>query len=75
MPKGYPITRCKVCGQPVHDRRELSVRGKHLACGARVQAEQIKQLVAHSGPHFDYWRERCMAAFANPRLDQPRPER
>jgi hypothetical protein len=25
--------------------------------------DEVRQLIAHNGPHFDHWRRRCLAAF------------
>lgn len=71
MPSGVPQTTCKICGGTVAERSELTARGKHLACSERKVREEIHQLVAHRGPHFDHWRARCIAAFGNPHLERP----
>lgn len=36
--------------------------------------ENHRELVAHSGPWFDYWRVRTLAAFGVVALDSGRPE-
>jgi len=64
------LTACKICGEPVADRSELTARGKHLECSEALVREEIHQLVAHRGPHFDHWRARCIAAFTNPHLER-----
>lgn len=35
--------------------------------------ENRRELVAHSGPHFDRWRSRTLAAFGIFALDESRP--
>jgi hypothetical protein len=69
MPTGHPIKACKACGRPVYDRSELTYRGYHVECGARVQRDYIDSLIAHSGPGFDHWRRRSLAALGVNVLD------
>jgi hypothetical protein len=63
MPKGYPYVACRGCEKPITDRAELSATGLCADCGPRIQREATLQLVHHSGPYFDHWRARCLAAF------------
>lgn len=36
--------------------------------------QEVRQLKDHSGPHFDHWRKRCMAAFGVGPVDDQRGE-
>lgn len=65
---------CRHCHTPVKDRAELSATGLCPQCGELILWDNVRQLIAHTGPRFDYWRERCLAAFSSPRLERP-PER
>jgi hypothetical protein len=73
VPKGYPLTECRHCHEPITERDELSVRGLHPDCAEERIRDNARQLVAHNGPYFEHWRERCRAAFNDPRLAEPRP--
>lgn len=75
MPKGYPYVKCRGCDRKIARREELSATGLCRECGPRIQREATLQLIAHHGPHFDHWRQRCIAAFTSPRLAQPHHER
>jgi len=41
----------------------LSARGRCEGCGRARNNENHEQLLAHSGPFFDHWRKRTLAAF------------
>ena len=71
MPRGVPLTCCKLCGNPVESRDELTASGYHQACAERKQADYINQLIEHRGPYFDHWRKRCLAAFGVALVDSP----
>ena len=63
MPTGVPIRACRHCGGPAEYRGQLTLSGYHIECAEARQREATRQLVAHSGPWFDHWRARCLAAF------------
>jgi hypothetical protein len=63
MPKGVPIRACRHCGRPAEYRGQLTLSGYHIECAEERQRESTRQLVAHDGPWFDHWRNRCRAAF------------
>jgi hypothetical protein len=75
MPKGHPFKVCRGCLRTVTYRTDLSLTGLCGDCGPRIQNEQVRQLVEHRGPHFDHWRQRCLAAFSAPHIHVPKPER
>ena len=54
---------CKVCGRTRAEAGTFSARGKCQECGTGTAMEQQLALHEHQGPHFTYWRERCLAAF------------
>lgn len=41
----------------------ISARGLCHECGMAALAANMYQLNAHSGPYFDHWRRRTLAAF------------
>lgn len=61
--RGHNGTECKGCGRPTSEVGSLSVRYKCAGCGEGRMIENYRQLTAHAGPHFDYWRRQCVAAF------------
>jgi hypothetical protein len=62
---------CRACGRARKDGETFTARGNHLECGlARKQANDI-QLHQHSGPFFDHWRARSLAALGVVRRDAP----
>lgn len=75
MPKGYPLTRCRYCQEPIADRAELSRTGLHPECGEAIVNDNVRQLIAHRGPRFDQWRDACERAFRRDRTFTPRPVR
>jgi hypothetical protein len=62
MPKGYPRTSCKHCGRPVSECGPLSKRGLCAEDSEARMNANLVSLVAHSGPYFDHWRNRSLAA-------------
>lgn len=54
-----------ICARCNRERREgelFSRRGRCVDCGDNRCVDNYRQLRAHSGPHFDHWRRRCLAA-------------
>ena len=53
---------CRICGArwPFVD---VSARGLCPTHTHMPLEENMRQLVAHKGPHFEHWRQRCLAAF------------
>jgi len=43
-------------------------------CGNGRLVENATELRAHSGPFFEHWRRRCVAAFGGVLLDERRDE-
>jgi hypothetical protein len=41
----------------------LSARGACLDCGERLRTENFMAMKLHTGPAFDHWRARTLAAF------------
>jgi hypothetical protein len=54
---------CKECGALARDGHHISATGLCAPCGERIELENHAQLRAHSGPWFDHWRARTLAAF------------
>jgi predicted RNA-binding Zn-ribbon protein involved in translation (DUF1610 family) len=61
---------CKGCGKIRAPDERFSVRGKCADCGNGRMLRNKRDLIAHDGEHFVYWRERCRAAFGVV-LDEP----
>ena len=61
--KRWHPSECKECGARAEDGIHISATGLCGPCGERIELANLAQLRAHSGPHFNYWRRRCLAAF------------
>jgi hypothetical protein len=69
-PHWHPKT-CKVCGVGAREGVSISQRGY---CAMHWEERMIAnhvQLKAHSGPFFDHWRRRSLAALGVIVLDEP----
>lgn len=64
-------TWCKICRKDQAEVGLVSARGKCAVCGEALALENFRQLAAHSGPMFDHWRRRTLAAFGVVLLDEP----
>jgi hypothetical protein len=71
MPKGYPRTGCRGCGRPLAVIGSVSKRGLCDDCGTARRNANLACLVTHSGPYFDHWRRRSLAALGVIVLDEP----
>lgn len=75
-------TYCKICGahegEPDPHRPEQAIRvswrGKCQWCGNQMHLSNTHQLRAHSGPMFDHWRRRSVAAYGGVLVDARRDE-
>jgi hypothetical protein len=65
---------CKACGRHVSECGQLSARAKCYDCGGSRMVENARQLSEHSGPWFDHWRRRSLAALGIITVDAPPPE-
>ena len=54
---------CRRCGRHVDECGPLSARGRCAECGRRALEANLDQLHFHSGPRFEFWRHRLLAAF------------
>jgi hypothetical protein len=72
MARGVLRTHCRICDGHVDSVGPLSARGKCGTCGDRRLVENHRDLVAHSGPWFDYWRARTLASFGVVAVDAGR---
>jgi hypothetical protein len=61
--------RCKDCQALRSVVGEFSATGLCRGCGERRREENILQLIAHDGPHFEHWRRRSLAALGVAALD------
>lgn len=57
------MTCCKGCDRAASECGPLSATYLCRDCGEDRFLSNLHQLQAHSGPFFDYWRERCLAGF------------
>lgn len=69
--RGRNRQSCIICGRPRAECGSLSARGKCELCGVGMVAVNAMQLHEHSGPFFDHWRRRTLAAFGVVALDEP----
>lgn len=60
----HPRT-CRICGASYFDGVHISARGKCPDCGDARELANHRQLKAHSGPFFDWWRLRSLAALGD----------
>jgi hypothetical protein len=70
----HPKT-CKDCGRGAREGVTISQQGYCRDDWERRLRENNEQLRAHSGPYFEHWRRRNLAAFGIIVLDEPQPER
>ena len=64
MPRRHPLT-CRFCGASRLDGVHISARGKCPDCAEAREVANHRQLKAHSGPFFDWWRLRSLAALGD----------
>jgi hypothetical protein len=66
---------CRICGASASDGVHISARGKCPDCGEAREVANHRQLKAHRGPFFDWWRLRSLAALGDLRelLDSTPP--
>lgn len=62
MPHWHPKS-CRRCPASVYDGTPISATGLCPECGRLALLENNRQLQAHSGPLFEWWRVRCLQAF------------
>lgn len=74
VPRGVRRTQCVSCHRSTAECGALSYRGKCVDCSTRRALDNATQLRAHSGPYFEHWRMRCLAAFGVVTLDEGRGE-
>jgi len=60
--RGHDALYCKVCGRHRDGVGPLSARYKCADCGNRRERENLDQLRAQQGPHFEAWRRGMYAA-------------
>jgi hypothetical protein len=65
---------CLACGGHVSEVGTLSARGKCWTCGGSRVLANADDLRRHSGPYFDHWRRRSLAALGVIVVDAPPPE-
>ena len=63
MARGVLRENCIYCERHVSECGKLSLRGICLDCGSRREVDNYRDLRQHSGPFFDHWRKRSLAAF------------
>lgn len=69
MPRTHPRQNCRICGEHREKVGDLSTRGKCRACATAMSDLNAIGLTTHSGPFFDHWRRRSVAAFGGVLLD------
>jgi len=55
------IVKCVDCGRE-YPRKELNRSGRCLSCGSNAILESMSQLMAHSGPYYEKWKQGIKAA-------------
>jgi hypothetical protein len=70
----HPLS-CRICGVSTFDGVHISARGKCPDCAEAREVANHRQLKAHRGPFFDWWRLRSLAALGDLRelLDSTPP--
>lgn len=63
MARGVLRENCIHCDKHVSECGELSLRGICGECGAKRAIENYRDLRQHSGPFFEHWRRRSLAAY------------
>lgn len=69
--RGHNGYFCRVCGRHRNECGKLSARYKCAECGDERMVTNWNELREHSGPAFDHWRRRTLAAFG---ILAPTPE-
>lgn len=64
MPRRHPLS-CRICGASRFDGVHISARGKCPTCADAREVANHRQLKAHDGPFFDWWRIRSLAALGD----------
>lgn len=64
MPRRHPLS-CRICGASAFDGVHISARGKCSSCAEAREVANHRQLKAHTGPFFDWWRLRSLAALGD----------
>lgn len=64
MPSGKRRITCRICGKAKGPAGEVKFTrsGAHLTCGMRAMVGAQHDLVEHSGPTWDKWREGMVRA-------------
>ena len=69
MPRGYRRQNCRICERHVSACGDLSKRGKCQDCALALMEANAVGIAAHTGPFFNYWRERMAASVGAKILD------
>jgi hypothetical protein len=64
IPRRHPRS-CRFCGASHFDGVHISARGKCASCAEARELANHRQLKAHDGPFFDWWRIRSLAALGD----------
>jgi ribosomal protein S27AE len=73
----YHPSSCRICDASVADGVPISATGLCPRCGEARELANHRQLKAHDGPFWEWWRIRCLASFGvlPPALDSAPPSR
>jgi len=61
----YHPSHCRICGADAADGVHISATGLCPSCGEARELANHRQLKAHAGPFFDWWRIRSLAALGD----------
>lgn len=61
MVRASKIVKCVDCGEEF-PRKELNRNRRCQDCRIKIVGDNVRQLTAHAGPHYDKWKARIKEA-------------